>query len=81
MRIINFAGIDGVVDRIQDIYSLAVGSIVGVVAILILSLLFCFLGFRLTRFVSAVGGAVIGGSLCAFVASTYLPDAIASLSR
>ena len=79
MNSINIAGMNAVLEMIKDIYSAVCGTMPGVIAVLAVSLLFCFLGFRLTRVVSAVGGALLGGALCAFVASSYLPASIASI--
>lgn len=79
MNSINIAGMNAMLEMIKDIYSAVCGTMPGVIAVLAVSLLFCFLGFRLTRVVSAVGGALLGGALCAFVASSYLPASIASI--
>ncbi|MDO5547704.1 MAG: hypothetical protein Q4F79_04375 [Eubacteriales bacterium] len=79
MKFINIARIDDAIGALKDVYSALSGSMIGVIVLLVLGLLFCFLGFRLTRFVSAIAGAVLGGGLCAFVASSYLPESIASI--
>lgn len=79
MNSINIARMDDLVESIKDVYSMLSGSMVGVIVLLVVGLLFCFLGFRLTRFVSAIVGAVLGGGLCAFAASSYLPETIASI--
>ena len=79
MNSINIAGMNAVIEAIKDVYSAVCGTMPGVIAVLVVSLLFCFMGFRLARVVSAVGGAVVGGGLCAFVASSYLPESIASI--
>ena len=75
MNSINIAGMNAVLEMIKDIYSAVCGTMPGVIAVLAVSLLFCFLGFRLTRVVSAVGGALLGGALglvCGLVLCTVV---------
>jgi hypothetical protein len=79
MNFINIAGMDDALVQVQNIYSMVSGTMAGAIILLVLGLVFCFLGFRLARFVSAIVGAIIGGGLCAFVASSYLPAAAASV--
>lgn len=50
------------------------------IALLVLGLLSCFLGYRLSRWVCGVAGAVIGAVLCSYVAASYLPSALSGIA-
>ena len=79
MNTINLAGLDTLFDRVTQVYQTAQGMQASAAILLVVGLLSCFLGFRLTRFVSALAGALVGSILCAFVAMSYLPDTIGEI--
>ena len=57
----------------------SLGTISNVI-LLVLGLLSCFLGYRLSRWVCGVVGAGIGAVLCSYVAASYLPDALSGIA-
>lgn len=80
MDMITNLGLDSIFSRGMDLYNMAqaTGSIATIV-LLVLGLLCCFLGYRLSRWVCGVVGAGIGAVLCSYVAVSYLPSALSDM--
>lgn len=57
----------------------SLGTISNVI-LLVLGLLSCFMGYRLSRWVCGVVGAGIGAVLCSYVAASYLPSALSGIA-
>lgn len=76
MHSILISGLDQAVQTLIRVYRSLGQQTPVAIAIVVVGLICCFLGFRLTRFVCALGGAVVGGGLCAFVATSYLPVSV-----
>ncbi len=73
MNFNDIISIDQLIPMVTDLYARVHENQIGAIVLLVLGLLCCFAGFRLAKFVFAVGGALIGAGLCAYVAAAYLP--------
>lgn len=54
---------------------------IGNAILLVLGLLSCFLGYRLSRWVCGAVGALCGAVLCSYVAVSYLPSALSGIGE
>ncbi len=71
--------LDTMVSWVMNGYETIQATSAGAIALLVVGLLCCFLGYRLARWVCGLIGAAIGGALCAFVAASYLPSALSDM--